>query len=391
VGQIVNDFPKPPTSQDSNITPSRPLAIASSQDSTTAGDKENAAPTTPSRPRVPAFSTPEPTLPGALPQDIINFYSSIRSALSTSFAKDAPHTVQRLAELIIEPKRRYRFLPPYLRALDRVISVTSPNALFPLPPAILPNTHNILNGSASTPLPAAPLGSDESLGGALLTPIPWLQNRGAQNELISESTEIVHGPNGAGRIETVTVGMLNGTPPAATSPTSPTTVAQIASSHPDGETLPSTGAVTQGEILRQEQEAGVVLNNPHSITAHAHRPAIGIGMDNENTVMDTVEPEEEAPHARGPEVIGMEDMGPQKPAGSLDIEGAVGRPSMGRSSKSPGPVADAEPKDEEMKDGPTGEDAAKDDEPKKETGDKIEKKEDDKTDEKVDEEMKTDE
>ena len=45
--------------------------------------------------------------------------------------------------------------------------------------------------------------------------------------------------------------------------------------------------------------------------------------------------EEEHPHARGPEEIGMEDMGPQHPSasGGLDIEAAVGR---GR-SKSPQP------------------------------------------------------
>jgi hypothetical protein len=45
--------------------------------------------------------------------------------------------------------------------------------------------------------------------------------------------------------------------------------------------------------------------------------------------------EEEIPHARGPEEIGMADMGPQHPSlsGGLDIEAAVGR---GR-SKSPQP------------------------------------------------------
>jgi hypothetical protein len=45
--------------------------------------------------------------------------------------------------------------------------------------------------------------------------------------------------------------------------------------------------------------------------------------------------DEEIPHARGPEEIGMEDMGPQHPSlsGGLDIEAAVGR---GR-SKSPQP------------------------------------------------------
>jgi hypothetical protein len=182
-----------------------------------------------------------------------------------------------------------------------------------------------------------------------------LQNRG-QNELISESTEMVDGPNGAGRIETVTVGMLSGgqARPENLPPTT-TQVAHIASSHPDGETLPSTGPVTQGELLRQEQEAGIVLNNPHSMTTTTNtsptRTTYGEA-DGAHSIVETVEAEDERPHARGPENIGMEDTGPQKAAGRLNIEGAVGRPSVDRAS--PGaavaPVLDAD-KDTEMKDG----------------------------------------
>ena len=42
------------------------------------------------------------------------------------------------------------------------------------------------------------------------------------------------------------------------------------------------------------------------------------------------------PHARGPDVIGMEDMGPQSSSagvGGLDIEGAVGRRGEGEALK----------------------------------------------------------
>lgn len=283
---------------------------------------------------MPSFSAGNE--PQAIPSEINSFYTSIRTTLSKNFAKDPPHTIQRLAELILEPKKRYRFLPPYLRALDRVVSVSSPLTVFPLPQAVLPTASGLLNGvtPSTTPQPA-PLGSDESLGGALLTPIPWLQNRG-QNELISESTEMVDGPNGAGRIETVTVGMLaNAARPESDSPAN---VAHIASSHPDGETLPSTGPVTQGEILRQEQEAGIVLNNPHSMTASPTKTAFG-ELEGGGTIMQTVEGEEETPHARGPEVIGMEDTGPQK-QGKLNIEGAIGRPSLDH--KSPEPSASSE-------------------------------------------------
>lgn len=295
---------------------------------------------------MPAFATAPDAQ--SLPQDTTNFYSSIRNILSKNFAKNPPHTVQRLAELILEPNTRYKFLPPYLRALDRVISVSSPLTLFPLPQAVLPTAGGLLNGTTSTGPQISTLGSDESLGGALLTPIPWLQNRG-QNELISESTEMVDGPNGAGRIETVTVGMLSG---GQGRPDSMNPVAQIASSHPDGETLPSTGPVTQGELLRQEQEAGIVLNNPHSMTTSPTRASFA-EMEGGGTIIETVEGEEELPHARGPEKIGMEDIGAQKRAGRLDIEGAVGRPSLDRGSKSPGPAKEEMSEDKyKSKDGP---------------------------------------
>jgi hypothetical protein len=344
--QIVREFPQPP--RDSTTaeagSASRPQHAISSQESHTT-DKENAPPATPPRPPIPAFAAPDSQ---SLPQDVTNFYSTIRATLSKNFGKQPPHTVQRLAELVLEPKKRYKFLPPYLRALDRVVSVSSPLSLFPLPLAVLPTAVGMINGTSAINTTTPTLGSDESLGGALLTPIPWLQNRG-QNELVSESTEIVDGPNGAGRIETVTVGMLTGRQRPDAAPANP--IAQIASSHPDGEGLPSTGPVTQGELLRQEQEAGIVLNNPHSLTNSPTRTTYGES-EGGSTILDTVEAEEEPPHARGPETIGMEDTGPQKKAATLDIEGAVGRPSMDRASKSPGPAAAEEAsKDEEMNEG----------------------------------------
>lgn len=296
---------------------------------------------------MPVFNAPESNV---IPPATTTFYSSIRNALSKNFAKHPPHTIQRLAELILEPKRRYKYLSPYLRALDRVVSVSSPLTIFPLPQAVLPNAGGLLNGTTSVPNPqTSTLGSDESLGGALLTPIPWLHTRG-QNELISESTEMVDGPNGTGRIETVTVGMLSGQVPRQETAAS-SQVSQIASAHPDGETLPSTGPVTQGELLRQEQQAGIVLNNPHSLTTSPTRTTFG-EIEGGGTVVETVEGEEEAPHARGPEIIGMEDTGPQKQGASLNIAGAVGRPALERSSRSPGPTTatDKEAEDEKMQD-----------------------------------------
>lgn len=307
---------------------------------------------------MPAFATPAE--PQSIPDDITTFYASIRTTLSKNFPKHPPHTVQRLAELVLEPKRRYKYLPAYLRALDRVVSVSSPLTIFPLPQAVLPTAGGLLNGTASTSTQSSTLGSDESLGGALLTPIPWLQNRG-QSELISESTEMVDGPNGAGRIETVTVGMLNNggggngngsqQQQRADGPQTNQAPAQIASSHPDGETLPVTGPVTQGELLRQEQEAGIVLNNPHTMTTNPLR-TYGEA-EGGHTIVETVEGEEEIPHARGPEVIGMEDTGPQKQGGnSLNIEGAIGRPSVDQAAKGERATAgDTQGKDTDMKEG----------------------------------------
>ncbi|KAF2017880.1 hypothetical protein BU24DRAFT_420939 [Aaosphaeria arxii CBS 175.79] len=353
---IHNEFPPPPSPPSDPLTPSAtaqnqppPPQIQpafSSQTSETA-DKENAPPATPPRPPVPAFtSTPSNannTTSSSLPSECVNFYSSIRTQLTSNFTKSPPHTIQRLAELVIQPKRHYRYLPAYLRALDRVVSVSSPTTTFPLPQALLPSASSTLLNGATSPSTSSALGSDESLGGALLTPIPWLQSRGSQTELISESTEMVEGPNGAGRIETVTVmgGMLPNQQ-AQAHQIAQQQQQQIASSHPDGETLPYTGPVTQGELLRQEQEAGIVLSNPHHV-APIRPIATDAELEDEDRVgivIGTVEDdaEDEAPHARGPEVIGMEDTGPQR-AGAvhLDIEGAVGRPSIERSSRSPQP------------------------------------------------------
>lgn len=161
---------------------------------------------------------------------------------------------------------------------------------------------------------AGTLGTDEALGGALLTPIPWLTRRSPEGnsdtptsssagaQIHSESTETIEGPNGMGRIETVSVS-ING--------------------------IPSTGhtrGVTQGELLRQEQRAGVVP------VSQLNRSQESPGEDDRE--MD--EEEEEVPHARGPEEIGVGDTGPQGVTTSymgedgvnmqgIDVEAAVGR------------------------------------------------------------------
>ena len=260
----------------------------------------------------------------------------------TCFDPDPPHTIQRLAELVLQPKSHYKSLASYLHAVDRVVRVTSGTGVYPLPPAI-PDMSGINGGDDpamqvnwSNPVShQIPVGSDEALGGALLTPIPWLTKRspdssaevgsnssgsnasgsGAGAQIVSEGTETIDGPNGVGSIETVSVS-VNG--------------------------VPSTGAargITQGELLRQEQRAGVVPMN--QLQRAQGSPSGGpsqMDEDDEDEDVEHSDEEDETPHARGPEEIGVGDTGPQRASsshhhgegtsletGDIDVEAAVGR------------------------------------------------------------------
>lgn len=404
--QIVHhDFPLPPISLPASLPPAAidPEVVASTPPTTECGaqeqdpldaseneplensqssTKENDAPTNlaAARTSMPSFEVNDSPHPapshngmlvetGTLPPNLLSLYHTTTRILKNDFAHSPPYTIQRLAELVLHPKRHYRFLPAYLRALDRIVSVSSPVSDFPLP---IMST-NVNGGFLSNGDPGMlngitereGLGSDESLGGALLTPIPWLrgpgnsQQTGASSggsssqdgELHSESTETIEGPNGAGSVETVSV-TVNGISSSAaanqqqsqsqqsnsnSTPASPTLSEQsdASSSSGSGESLEAQlrreGGVTQGELLRQEQEAGVVPISQAS--SGARRPLISGYADTASGVAGEVEmtggEPEEIPHARGPEVIGMEDTGPQhKSLGAgeaLDMEAAVGR------------------------------------------------------------------
>ncbi|PQE22985.1 phosphatase 4 core regulatory subunit R2 protein [Rutstroemia sp. NJR-2017a WRK4] len=358
---IQEDFPLPPSLQTNSQTenhiqaPSSPLILASSQQSTTSTNKENTPP--PPAPPPPTQSNPS----SAYTTYTSTLLSSILSTLRTNFPTHPPHTIQRLSELLLTPKPHYRSLPAYLHALDRVIHVTSPLTTFPLPPAIPdPSSASAILSNGASPAANASsvswgnptssnnnntLGSDEALGGALLTPISWLtktssnhsgssnggspmsQGHGhaqAQGQVRTENMEMVEGPNGLGGVETVSVS-LNG-------------VSSTLASSSGGGGLRAEGGVTQGELLRQEQRAGVVpatqLRGLGTSLEEAERERVG----DENGLGE----EDEVPHARGPEEIGMEDMGPQdRRVGSaggvpgmlgiggmgmgIDVEAAVGR------------------------------------------------------------------
>ena len=130
--------------------------------------------------------------------------------------------------------RRTRTLPTEtLSLLARLSTRSRPYSLrqladisdFPLPAMHSAHSSFITNGDTQVNgiTERDGLGSDESLGGALLTPIPWLKHntlasaaqaasQGSEGELRSESLE-TDGPHGAGSIETVTV-TVNGVPSA---------------------------------------------------------------------------------------------------------------------------------------------------------------------------------
>ncbi|KZL69158.1 PPP4R2 domain protein [Colletotrichum tofieldiae] len=356
--------------------PSSSIEPASSLPSSQDADKENSKPGVPSSSTAPAESeaanaaadvssatAAATAASGSLPAQIAAMLDEINSVLST-FPKYPPHTIQRLAELVLEPRRHYRHLASYLHAVDRVVHVTSGASTYPLPPAIPDmSTMTLLsNGSAngqenpaaavawsnSTNSVASTVGTDEALGGALLTPIPWLTRRpspgssspassngGGPAEIRTESTETIDGPNGVGSIETVSVS-VNGIPSMGASS--------------------SNRAITQGELLRQEQEQGVVPVNQLVRQAEEaqHAAALRSGDGGRTSSPEkqeqeqqqqpeyatgtaAAEEENEVPHARGPEEIGVGDLGPQSETTSfvgggpgvemqgIDVEAAVGR------------------------------------------------------------------
>lgn len=285
--------------------------------------KEASIPGSPSRlaeASSPSATSPKPNLSapaaisapsGTLPPQLLSLLSSIKSDLRNSFPDAPPHTAQRLAELVLRPHPHYRTLPSYLRALDRVVSVSSPSTVFPLPSAVPASAGSYLNGTI-TPENDHKTDPDDSLGGAALTPIPWLRDALAPDtaggrllggsDLRRESTSVIDGPNGVGSVETVTVA-VNGN---------------------------NRTAVTQGELIRQEQEAGVVPVPVTSRNTGGASTATTGGKKSD----DAVEDEDTIPHARGPEVIGMEDMGPQASSKEgFDVEAALGRKGEGEAPR----------------------------------------------------------
>ncbi|KAJ5504161.1 Protein phosphatase 4 core regulatory subunit R2 [Penicillium fimorum] len=242
-------------------------------------------------------SQPQPSgasTDGQLPPPLAFLLSAIRSSIKSFFEDKPPHTIQRLAELVLYPTKHYKTLPAYLRAVDRVVSVTSSADIFPFQtPAVTDAQTNGLvlpansNGVYMAPDFAHGLGSDESLGGALLTPIPWLTNASLEGEdangdagILVESMFIHHHR---------TTGFLF------------TNVFPLGT-----EALPTQPGEEPGTttLVPPEAEEGAATASP--------------------------EPSDEVPHARGPILLGVEDMGLQDGKGiemRLGTDGAADVPA----------------------------------------------------------------
>ncbi|KAF7160912.1 hypothetical protein CNMCM5623_006474 [Aspergillus felis] len=249
-------------------------------------NKENTPPTElehPSQSTVPASAaTPPPSgerVPDSKPQSFVDsstdtlppplmsLLDSIKSALKTLFSSKPPHTIQRLAELVLRPNAHYRTLPAYLRAVDRVVCVTSTADIFPLQTETSAGQANgVLNGGGHTFMfPDHAPGSDESLGGALLTPIPWLTGASSPG-------------NDGGA--TLSEGLVSGD---------------------------SLSLVAQAP--HSEQVQGDTASEPTAQAQSSETTA-------QNETMGDISPppadsSEEIPHARGPPILGVEDMGLQ--------------------------------------------------------------------------------
>lgn len=307
--------PLPPSLREEEESATTQDEQNSSQDQD--AQKENAPPS--SLPAVPPTSPPGNTAspdvyplvpdsqpssisapPGTLPPQLLSLFSSIQSTLQTSFSTAPPHTIQRFAELIIRPSDHYRTLPSYLRAIDRVISVSSTADIYPLS-VVAPGSSENGDLTANSYLAtgsAAP--NRDDFNGAALTRIPWLRDttsvlasteRPLASDLRTESTSLIDGPNGAGSLETVTVS-INGM----------SNVARESNGSKIG------SGVTSG--ASDQTQSGRVTR---SSTAMARKEE---------------ETDEERVHARGPDEIGMEDTGPQsttRGSGGFDVEAAIGR------------------------------------------------------------------
>lgn len=346
---VYHEFPIPRPYANVNRPPSPTQSRADQNDTSQAVGQ---TPSTPIRnlPPVPLFPNSSATsashIPDSLPPSqsgssnvddlpaaLLQLLSGIIATLQTSFIERPPHTIQRLAELVLSPTNHYKTLPAWLRAVDRVVNVSSSADVFPLseqtlltngvngegPPAgSLLFASSINEAGTRNGYDSASLGSDESLGGALLTPIPWLRN-GGRGKTERESEESTEETTQSSSVETDDDGL--GDPislPSTTSTEANSMGAITTNSDPFVPERPE-GAVTQGELIRMEQEAGVVPISANQSGPPPMPSGAGQGMEDDDMVS------EGAPHARGPDLVGAVDMGKVE---GRNVEVRIGSPPM---------------------------------------------------------------
>lgn len=229
---------------------------------------------------------------------LLSLYRSITDTLNTNFSTEPPYTIQRLAELVLQPTRQYSFLPPYLAALDKVVSVASAVSNFPLPST----TSTTINGSENAQQKDVDADGDEGLGGALLTPIPWLQpSKGLGDSLVDSESSFSLDDYGTSLPKFESSDQSHGNE-ALQNQNTP---------RESGQSLRDSGAVTQGELLRLEQEAGVVPIGQEPLPKAEGQMLVSVE-GNDISIDPDGSGTPEAPHARGPDEIGVKDVGPQK-------------------------------------------------------------------------------
>ena len=303
---------------------------------------------------------------------------TIEDTLKTRFAQSPPWTVQRMSELLLDPQRGNKSLGSFLRSLDAVLSANSCMSAFPLSKAVPSDGQDSLAGSTidrpgvirtglSQSLNDTSISSDvdpssdEAIGGALLTPIPWLKRQplhdasageeeldgvrmqssppNAEYTSLLETLDSKHVSRRQGSLRKRDEDLITqlGSPPRDPSEIQPedhkpsVTSSEAASLSPMSR---AAGAIGQGELLRMEQEAGVIPATQGSRSAQAQSTGGTTVATDEHGIVHT--DADEQPHARGPNEVGVEDMGPQ-PTGSPSLSTTPDKLAMPKSPSSISP------------------------------------------------------
>ncbi|KAJ5809878.1 uncharacterized protein N7503_002096 [Penicillium pulvis] len=329
---VYNVFPMPklPGSINSQAFARPPIPPTTDVNSTPpeSSNKENAAPGAPQSPprtEAPASSSPStervpdsqpqssaPQGNDTLPPPLALLLGSIRSAIQLFFVEKPPHTIQRLAELILRPTAHYKTLPAYLRAVDRVVSVTSGADIFPFnTPANTDHSNGLLHptnsaGTYLTPDYAHGLGSDESLGGALLTPIPWLTNASFDG---GDSSAMEPAENGQPQPQDTDIATATVAAPTIEGEESATTGSPPAES----DEVPHA----RGPSLLGVEDMGLQDGKGVEMNLEAQQAAVGDGTAEESGIQEAQAAGESAPADKDGDIV-LDDTNPKEESKTED-------------------------------------------------------------------------